>query len=102
MLVLNRGHREVIMIGDDISIEVLDIQEDIVKIGIHAPNHKVYRYEIYKRIQKEKQKVIQTDITEIRKSPQKSNAVLTWFGIAYSPKKSQNTWSWVKSLVRKS
>jgi carbon storage regulator len=53
MLVLSRKRSEEIMVGDDISIMVVEIRGDKVRIGIHAPKHiKVHRKEIWLTIQK--------------------------------------------------
>ena len=54
MLVLTRKPRQQIMIGDDIIINVVEVQGDNVRIAIEAPrNVKIYRGEIYRAIQEE-------------------------------------------------
>ena len=56
MLVLTRAPGEVIMIGEDISITVLDFALGRVRIGISAPNDvSVHRKEIFNRIKKERE-----------------------------------------------
>ena len=51
MLVLSRHRDESIMIGDDISITVVDIRGDKVRLGIEAPkNIAVHRLEIIEAI----------------------------------------------------
>ena len=51
MLVLTRKVGETVLIGDDISISVLNIRGNQVKIGIKAPKDvSVHRDEIYRRI----------------------------------------------------
>lgn len=50
MLVLGRRRDEAIMIGDDVEIVVLGIQDGKVRLGIKAPeNVEVHRREIYDR-----------------------------------------------------
>lgn len=38
MLVLSRRIRQVILIGEDIRIEIIDIHNDKVRVGIEAPS----------------------------------------------------------------
>jgi carbon storage regulator len=53
MLVLTRKSGEGIWIGDDIRIQVIEIREGQVRIGIKAPAEKgIYRDELYTRIRK--------------------------------------------------
>ena len=57
MLVLTRKPRQQIMIGDDIVINVVEVQGDNVRLAIDAPREiKIYRGEIYRAIQEENQK----------------------------------------------
>lgn len=54
MLFLTRKIGETIMINDDVSITVIQISGRTVKLGVNYPKEvKVYRQEIYERIQKE-------------------------------------------------
>ena len=54
MLVLTRKPRQQIMIGDDIVINIVEVQGDNVRIAIEAPRAiKIYRGEIYRAIQEE-------------------------------------------------
>ena len=54
MLVLSRKKDESIMIGDNISITVVDIRGDKVRLGVHAPTEiSVHRQEVFDAIQRE-------------------------------------------------
>ena len=54
MLVLTRKPRQQIMLGDNIVINVVEVQGDNVRIAIDAPREvKIYRGEIYRAIQEE-------------------------------------------------
>jgi carbon storage regulator len=56
MLVLTRKNNESIVIGDDVTITIVEVRGDQVKLGINAPkNVSVHREEIYLEIQKENQ-----------------------------------------------
>lgn len=54
MLILSRKVDEKIRIGNDISITIIEIHGDQVKVGVEAPkNVKVFRQEVYDAIQSE-------------------------------------------------
>lgn len=56
MLILTRRVGEIIRINDDISIQVLSVSGQQVKIGIVAPEDvAVHREEIWKRIQTQRE-----------------------------------------------
>ena len=55
MLILTRRAGETVMVGSDITITVLGVKGNQVRIGINAPKDvAVHREEIYERIQSEK------------------------------------------------
>ncbi|MDH4318051.1 MAG: carbon storage regulator CsrA [Desulfobulbaceae bacterium] len=54
MLVLTRKPGEGLVIGDEITITIVESKNGGVKIGIEAPRHvKIYRRELYDRIREE-------------------------------------------------
>ena len=54
MLVLSRKKDEKIIIGDEITLMVIDIRHDKVRLGIEAPKHvTVHREEVYDAIRQQ-------------------------------------------------
>jgi carbon storage regulator len=54
MLILSRKFNEKIMIGDDITISIIEIKGDQVRLGVDAPKYiKVFREEVLSDIKAE-------------------------------------------------
>ena len=54
MLVLSRMLNERVLIGDDISVTVIEIRGNKVRLGFEAPNNvKIHREEVWIKIQEE-------------------------------------------------
>ena len=54
MLILTRRVGETLMIGDEVTVTVLGVKGNQVRIGVNAPrNVAVHREEIYERIKRE-------------------------------------------------
>ena len=70
MLILSRKIDEKIKIGTDITITLIDVHGDQVKIGVEAPKDvKVFRQEVFDAIQNEnKAAVVVSEETENEKA----------------------------------
>lgn len=54
MLILTRRIGESIIVGDDVTITVLGVKGNQIRLGVNAPKHvSVHREEIYQRIKQE-------------------------------------------------
>jgi carbon storage regulator len=54
MLILSRKINEKIMIGEDVSVSIIEIRGDQVRLGVDAPKSvKVYRQEVFDAIKAE-------------------------------------------------
>ena len=55
MLILTRRMGETLMIGADVTVTIVGVNGNQVKLGINAPREiEVHREEVYERVQQEK------------------------------------------------
>jgi carbon storage regulator len=68
MLVLTRKLGEGIVIGDDVTITIVEMKGGNVRIGIDAPqSKKIYRQEVFDRIAQENKGASQWDMLDLDK-----------------------------------
>jgi carbon storage regulator len=59
MLILSRKPGESIIIDGRITVKIMRLEGDVVKVGIEAPIHvPVHRHEVYEEIQKNNQEAL--------------------------------------------
>ena len=65
MLILTRRVGETLVIGDEVTVTVLGVRGNQVRLGVNAPKDiAVHREEIYQRIQNEKSGEISSESDE--------------------------------------
>jgi len=63
MLVLTRKLGEGLVLGSDISLKILEIHKNQIKLGIEAPlDVRIYRNEVYEQIKAENLKAAKTKL----------------------------------------
>lgn len=73
MLILSRKPGESIVIDGRITVKIIRLEGEIIKLGIEAPKEvPVHRYEVYQEIQKNNEEAL----TEARPKLPRLNAVL--------------------------
>ena len=75
MLVITRKIGERVCIGDDITVEVLDVVGSTVRIGIEAPAAvPIFRYEIWLEVKAENQAAAEASVADFPKSDPSSSS----------------------------
>jgi carbon storage regulator len=65
MLILTRKIDETLMVGDEVTVTVLGVHGNQVRLGINAPkNIAVHREEIFERIKREQEAAKKTTVTD--------------------------------------
>lgn len=86
MLVLSRKLNESIVIDGRITVKIVRVEGDVVKLGIEAPAEvPVHRQEVYEEIQRNNQQALTMGRPALPKLPAKKAAV------AAQPEKQQQT-----------
>lgn len=67
MLVIKRKQGESLLIGDNIEINIVNIENGSVKLAISAPKSvTILRKELYKEIEEENQKAVNFDLSALK------------------------------------
>jgi carbon storage regulator len=74
MLILSRKPGESIVIDGRITVRIMRLDGDVVKVGIDAPQHvPVHRQEVYEEIQKNNQEALNQTVAKLPRLTAKSN-----------------------------
>ena len=66
MLVLTRKVGEGFLIGDDVTVRIIELKGGTIRIGIDAPkDKKIFRQEVYDRIKQENVEASQWDTLDL-------------------------------------
>ena len=78
MLILSRHNQESILIGDCVTVRVIEIVGDHVRLGVEAPGEvPVHREEVYQAIRRENgraRKIRPTDVASLRSKTESRRA----------------------------
>ncbi len=75
MLVITRKAGERICLGDDITVEVLDIVGSTVRIGIEAPQSvPIFRHEVWLEVKAENRAAAEAGVEDLPSSDQSSSS----------------------------
>jgi len=67
VLVLTRKLGEGLVLGSDISLKILEIHKNQIKLGISAPSDvRIYRHEVYEQIKEENLQASKTKLDVFR------------------------------------
>ncbi|MBI5212796.1 MAG: carbon storage regulator CsrA [Nitrospirae bacterium] len=67
MLVLTRKANQIVNIGDDIRIKIVEIGNGYVKLGIEAPREMpIYREELYEKLKQLNQEAAKLDMGKLK------------------------------------
>ncbi len=68
MLVIGRKKGESLLIGDDVEITIIKVENGTVKIAINAPREiSILRSELYKEVKDENQRAMVSDVSALEK-----------------------------------
>ncbi|MFK7890876.1 MAG: carbon storage regulator CsrA [Granulosicoccus sp.] len=69
MLILTRRVGETLMIGDEVTVTVLGVKGNQVRVGVNAPKEvAVHREEIYDRIKKEQEAEVEGELKTAKRA----------------------------------
>lgn len=68
MLVISRKKGESLLIGDDIEITVIKLEDGSVKLGVNAPKEvTILRKELYEEVENENKNAAKADLSLLKK-----------------------------------